>query len=205
MLKIGLTGGIGSGKSTVARFFSELGVPVLDADEVARDLVRPGQPALAEITAAFGADVLDQDGRLNRARLRQRAFASAAARRRLETILHPRVYAELAARLARLCAPYCIVVVPLLVETAPPGLVDRVLVVDVPETVQRQRLQARDGWPEEELEQVLAAQTSRARRLQAADDVLPNEGGVDALNKAVRRLHQRYTQLAASGPDSRSD
>lgn len=198
VLVIGLTGGIGSGKSAVSDRFATLGVPVIDTDRLARDLVEPGQPALAEIEAAFGAACLDSQGRLRRDHLRERVFADPASRRRLEAILHPRIRASMHARIARLAAPYCVVVIPLLVETGMTDLVDRILVVDVPEAEQIRRVVARDGVTVEQARRVLDAQASRARRLARADDVLENAGDLDLLDRRVADLHDRYLAMAAA-------
>lgn len=198
MLKIALTGGIGSGKSTAAGFFAELGVPVIEADRLARDLVTPDSPALAEIAATFGANLIGADRQLNRARLRQLVFADPEKRRRLEGILHPRIYAEMRRRAQALHSPYCILVIPLLLETGEVAIADRILVVDAPETLQRNRAKARDGLSDDELEAVLRAQASRTDRLRAADDVLANDGDPTQLRAAVAALHRRYLQLAAA-------
>lgn len=189
---VGLTGGIGSGKSTAAAMFAELGVPVIDADEIARELVVPGAVALDEIRDAFGDGVLAADGGLDRRRLREAIFGDAAAKRRLESILHPRVYEELGRRLEGLGAPYAIVVVPLLLETGGRELVDRVLVVDVSRRTQIARTRSRDGVSREEVEKILEAQTDRDARLEAADDVLDNEADTQTLRARVRSLHERY-------------
>src|SRR5690606_5264665 len=158
MLRIGLTGGIGSGKSTVAQLFARRGVPVIDTDVIAREVVEPGQPAIAEIERAFGRKVLDDAGRLDRAALRRRVFVDPSARARLDATLRPRVRAEVERRLAALEAPYCLVVVPLLVETNFVDLIDRVLVVDADEALQIARTSARDAVPPESVERVMAAQ-----------------------------------------------
>src|SRR5690606_20981910 len=166
MLTIGLTGGIASGKSTVAELFAALGVPVIDTDVIAREVVEPGEPGLAAIRDAFGAEVLTPDGRLDRRRLREIVFADAAKRRRLESILHPLIRERTLARLAAVRnAPYAIVVVPLLVETDFGKLVDRVLVVDVPVDAQLERLASRDGIDRAAAEAMVAAQASRETRL----------------------------------------
>jgi dephospho-CoA kinase len=196
-LKIGLTGGIASGKSAAAAAFARLGVPVIDADCIAREVVQPGEPALAALIDAFGEDILGQDGRLNRPRLRERMFADTETRARVENILHPAIGATLKARLADCCAPYCLAMVPLLVETGFEREVDRVLVVDCSETQQLQRLMQRDGESEPHARRMLANQASRARRLASADDVIENVGSMAELEAKVGRLHQRYLQLAA--------
>ena len=197
MLVIGLTGGIASGKSLAARRFAELGVPVLDADRIAHELVMPGSPALEEIGRAFGPEMLDARGALRRDRLRRLVFADPEARRRLEAILHPRIRAEMLARLRRLDAPYAVLMIPLLVETGQHSLVDRVLVIDAPEALQRERLARRDGLDQATIGQILAAQADRETRLAAADDVVLNDAGPDELRAAVDALHRRYLRLAA--------
>ena len=197
MLRIGLTGGIGSGKSTVAALFAACGVPVIDADIIARELVQPGQPALEEITAAFGREVLDEAGRLDRARLRDLVFADPARRERLEAILHPRIRAEMERRLAGCSAPYALLVIPLLFEAGHRDLVDRVLVVDLPEDQQRTRVIARDALPVGQIDAILAAQASRKQRHDGADDLIDNSRDPAALERQVDRLHARYLRLAA--------
>jgi dephospho-CoA kinase len=200
MLIVGLTGGIGSGKSTVSRCFSELGVPVVDADEIAREVVAPGQPALEEIGHAFGPSVMDDQGRLRRDRLRRLVFSDPAQRRRLEHILHPRIRQVMARRLARLSAPYCIVSIPLLVETDQRDMVHRVLVIDAPEALQYERIRRRDGASDADIAAIIATQAGREQRLAAADDVIVNDGDVDKLKQAVRHLHQHYSELTAYAP-----
>ena len=195
-LSIGLTGGIASGKSAVARLFAERGVPVLDTDQIARDVVEPGQPALAEVAAAFGPGVLAADGRLDRGALRQHVFADPAARRRLEGILHPAIRAELARRAAAAGGPYQVWVIPLLVEGGGIDRVDRVLVVDCPVETQLARLRARDGENDDSARRILAAQASREQRLAAADDVIINEGSLEALAPQVAALDVRYREVA---------
>ncbi|MGH8275029.1 MAG: dephospho-CoA kinase [Gammaproteobacteria bacterium] len=194
MLKIGLTGGIASGKSEAARAFADLDVPVLDTDELAREATAPGSAGLAAIVAAFGREFLAADGKLDRKKLRVLVFRDATARKRLEQILHPRVRMLLEERLAALASPYVIIVVPLLIETDMTKEVDRVLVVDCPETAQIARLRARDGETGASARAILAAQANRAERLAAADDVIANDADLDKLVSEVRRLHQRYRQ-----------
>lgn len=196
MLRIGLTGGIGSGKSTVADFFSRRGVPVIDTDVIARDVVAPGQPALADITREFGADLLDADGRLDRARMRARVFRDPTARRRLESILHPRIRAAVESRLAAVDAAYCLVVVPLLVETGFTAYIDRVLVVDADEAHQQERTRRRDDISEEAVRRIMAVQASPEQRLARADDVITNNGSLEDLEHEVDRLHAFYLSLA---------
>jgi dephospho-CoA kinase len=196
VLVVGLTGGIASGKSTVAERFAARGVAVIDTDVIAREVVEPGAPGLQRVVEAFGAEVLDADGRLARAKLAARVFRDAAARERLESILHPLIRAESERRIAQAPGPYCVLVVPLLVETGYTGLVDRVLVVDLPEAVQIERLQARDERPREEIEGILRAQASREERLAAADDVIRNDADLAALEHAIEALHRKYLRLA---------
>lgn len=196
MLRIGLTGGIGSGKSTVAALFARRGIPVIDTDVIARELVGPGQPALAEIAREFGNDLVTANGELDRGRLRQRVFDDPAARRRLEAILHPRIRAAVQQRLAALDTPYCLIVIPLLVETKFDEFVDRVLVVDVDEEYQRERTSRRDGVSSDAVARIMAVQAARQERLAHADDVISNSGRIEDLEPEIERLHARYLRLA---------
>lgn len=195
---VGLTGGVASGKSTVAALFSALGVPVIDTDQLARDVVEPGQPALAEVIECFGTRALGADGRLDRAWLRQQVFADPDLRRRLEAILHPRIRAELASRSAAAGGSYQVWVIPLLVEGGSQDRVDRVLLVDCPAEVQLERLLARDGGDQATARAMLQAQAGRAQRRAVADDVIDNTGSPDALRGAVEALHVRYLSLAGA-------
>lgn len=201
MFRVGLTGGIASGKSTVANLFAALGVPVIDSDVIARDVVAPGTALLGQIRAEFGEAVIAPDGSLDRKALRARVFGnspeSVAARRRLEALIHPAIRAEMEARSAAAGGPYQIHAIPLLVEGGSRSHIDRVLVVDVDEATQVRRLMARDGSTPAEARALLAAQADRATRLAAADDVITNEGGIEALAPQVERLHAAY--LAAAG------
>jgi dephospho-CoA kinase len=196
VLVIGVTGGIGSGKTTVANLFSSLGAPVIDADELARQVVAPGQPAYEEILQHFGTTILSKSGELDRRRLRERIFSEPAKRDRLEAIVHPRVYAQMKRLLDCLEAPYAIVVVPLLIESGARDLVDRVLVVDSPEELQIERTQRRDGTTRAAVKKILAAQLDRSARLSAADDVIENDTSMEALEKVVSRLHRQYLSEA---------
>lgn len=198
MLVIGLTGGIGSGKTAVSDRFARLGIPVIDTDLLARELVEPGQPALAEIVAEFGPDCLDDEGRLQRSRLRERVFADPDGRRRLEAILHPRIRALARERIARLTAPYCLLVIPLLAETGMTDLVDRVLVVDAPEATQIHRVMARDRVTEAQARRILAAQADRSQRLALANEIVENAGDLAALDHQIAGLHQHYLTLTAT-------
>jgi dephospho-CoA kinase len=197
VLVVGLTGGIAAGKSTATTFFRDHGVPVIDADEVARAVVALGTPGLAAVTAAFGPQVLSGDGTLDRRRLRQRVFSNPAERLQLEAILHPLIGTELRARLKQINAPYCILAVPLLIES--PNLrhlVDRVLVVDVPTEVQVARLMQRDQMTTQQCAAMLATQSPRERRLEAADDVVDNAADIGALVRQLEALHTVYLELA---------
>ncbi len=200
MLIIGLTGGIGSGKSTVTGYFAQHGIPVIDADQLARELVAPGSPSLNEIIDIFGPTILLPDGSLDRSQLRQRVFADPDLKLRLEAILHPRIYTELRYRTQALRTLYCIWVVPLLLETGGTALVGRVLVVDAPESLQRDRVLKREGMDESTLEAILHSQETRAERLRAADDVIVNDSDLSQLQQQVTALHHRYLDLARTLP-----
>ncbi len=196
-LVIGVTGGIGSGKTTVARLFSSLGVPVIDADELAKQVVVPGQPAYGEILQLFGPGILTKSGELDRRRLRKRVFSDSAKRADLEAIIHPRVYAQMKQELECLETPYAVVVVPLLIESGGDEFVDRVLVVDSPEELQIARTCHRDGATRAAIEKILATQLDRGSRLSAADDVIENNASEEALEEEVSRLHRQYLTEAA--------
>ncbi|CAM0997936.1 dephospho-CoA kinase [Rhodanobacter sp. Root179] len=196
-LVIGLTGGVAAGKTAVTRRFEALGVHVHDADVAARDVIEPGTSGLAEVVAAFGADVLDDAGRLDRAAMRQRVFADPGARRTLEAIIHPRVRQWLHDRVMAEAGPYCLLAIPLLVENIEHyRWIDRVLLVDAPEATQLVRLTARDGIDETLARRMLAHQARREARLAIAHDVIDNSGDEAALDQAVAHLHQRYLELA---------
>jgi dephospho-CoA kinase len=195
-LRIGLTGGIASGKSTVARLFTDLRVPVIDADVAARAVVAPGMPGLARVIERFGPGVLAQNGELNRRALRDLIFSNPGARRDLESILHPLIRADMERSADQAVGPYIVMAIPLLIEGGPSDRVDRILVVDVDEAVQLQRVMERDGCTAEQARAILASQASRSARLAAADDVLQNTGTVTDLRQAVDRLHERYLRLA---------
>lgn len=200
MLRVALTGGIASGKSAAAAAFRALGVPVIDADTVARDFVAPGSPGLKALTDEFGEELLTASGQLDRDDLRERIFRDAAARERVNRILHPLILAEVERQLAALQAerqkPYAVVEIPLLAEARLAGRFDRVVVVDVPEAMQVARLKARDGSDANEARAALSAQASRQERLNVATDVLDNSGDLDALARQVRDLHERLTASA---------
>ncbi len=194
MLKIGLTGGIASGKTAVSDHFARLGVPIIDTDQISRELVESGKPALAEIQKRLGDRFIRTDGTLNRKLLRKYVFNDADARKTLENILHPAIREAVERRLSELHnEPYAIVVVPLLTENGLATLVDRVLVVDVPEAVQIRRVCDRDHISEQQAEKILAAQASRAERKAVADDIILNTGTLLDLYKQVEKLHGQYS------------
>lgn len=195
-LLVALTGGIATGKSAVAELFAQHGVPVLDTDQIARELVEPGTPIFGRVVEAFGAGMLDAAGRLDRARMRERVFADSTQRHLLESILHPAIRDELARRAAAVDGGYQIHVVPLLLETGRIDAYDRVLVVDCPQEQQISRLLARDGLDLELARRILAAQASREARLSAADDVIVNTGTLEELGQFVLTLHRNYERLA---------
>jgi len=195
-LKIGLTGGIASGKSTVADRFAELGIEVIDADRIARELVKPATPLLERIRKELGEEFIDGEGKLDRRRLREHVFTHPEARARLEAILHPAIRSEMEARARKSTSPYVVLVIPLLVEKELQDLVDRILVVDLPETEQLARVCKRDRVDPEQARRILASQASREQRLAAADDVIDNAGSKDALRRAVDELHLEYLELA---------
>jgi dephospho-CoA kinase len=195
-LLIALTGGIASGKSAVAELFAKLDVPVLDTDQIARDVVAPGTPALGQLVAEFGPEILDAQGRLDRSRMRERVFSDPQQRRKLEAITHPAIRAELARRSAAAGGDYQIHVIPLLVETGRAEAYDRVLVVDCPEEAQIERLMARDGTSREQAAEMLSAQVSREERLDAAHDVIENTGTLADLRDFVATLHRNYALLS---------
>ncbi len=197
---LGLTGGIGSGKSAAARHFSALGVHVVDADQAARWVVEPGRPALTEIVGHFGREILLANGNLDRAALRRRVFQSAEERRWLERLLHPLIRQEILASLEQASSPYAILESPLLVETDQHTMTQRILVVDVPESLQLERAMQRDGADREQIEAILKAQASREERLRHADDVLVNDRDLPWLHGEVERLHRFYLTLRGGQP-----
>jgi len=198
VLRVGLTGGIASGKSTVAGFFARQGAKVIDTDAIAREVVMPGAPALGRLVAEFGAQFLDERGELNRRLLRAHVFADAGARARLEAILHPAIEQETLRACESAGGPYQLIVVPLLLESGFDRHVDRVLVVDCPQAVQRQRLLARDAEDPEQAERILAAQLGREARLQRAHDVIDGGASLEDVARQVERLHQQYLAMAST-------
>lgn len=194
--RVALTGGIASGKSTVADMFAELGVPIIDTDIIAREVVRPGQPALDEIRERFGDEVIDATGKLDRTAMRKRIFSDERARLDLEAILHPRIGAETRRQVDAAPGPYQLIVVPLLVGSPLAQFVDRVLVVDCDEELQVERLLARDAETVEQARRILSAQASREARLAIADDVILNDQGLDETRRQVRELDETFRHLA---------
>lgn len=194
---VALTGGIGSGKSTVADEFAHLGVTVIDADIIARQVVEPGTPGLLAIAEKFGPQMINDDGSLNRRRLRERIFAHSEDKAWLNALLHPLIQQETRRQMQASTSPYLLWVVPLLVENRLTDKADRVLVVDVPKETQIERTIRRDGVSREHAEHILAAQATREQRLAAADDVIENMGSADAVASHVARLHDKYLMLAS--------
>ena len=194
--RVGLTGGIASGKSTAAKFFGSLGIPIIDTDQLARDVVEPGQPPLERLVERFGASILTEDGHLDRPALRNIVFSDPKARADLEALTHPAIGAAVEARSAEVGGVYQILVLPLLVEKSLGSQLNRVLVVDCDEELQIRRLQARDGSTLEQARAILNVQTSRGARLKAAHDVIKNDGDMSAVRDQVEKLHALYLELA---------
>ena len=194
--RVGLTGGIASGKSTAAKFFGALGVPIIDTDQLARDVVEPGQPPLERLVERFGPGILTEDGHLDRPALRNIVFSDPMARADLEALTHPAIGAAVEARSNEVGGVYQILVLPLLVEKNLGSQLNRVLVVDCDEELQIRRLQSRDGSTLEQARAILNAQASRSSRLKAAHDVIKNEGDMSAVREQVEQLHARYLELA---------
>ena len=204
MLVIGLTGGIGSGKTAVSDRFKAKGITVVDADVVAREVVEPGTPALAQIAAHFGTDVIQPDGALDRAALRKKVFQDETERKWLEKLLHPAIGESIFNQLANAKSPYAIFVSPLLIETSQYQMAERVIVVDVPVETQIKRTMTRDNNDEAQVRAIIAAQASRELRLAKAHDVIVNDKGLAHLDVEVERLHQYYLQLANAGKSTQS-
>lgn len=194
---IGVTGGIGSGKTAVSDRFAELGIAVVDADVASRVIVEPGRPALAKIAEHFGADILQTDGSLDRAKLRTAVFKDPAERKWLEALTHPLIREEIVSGLRNATSPYALLVSPLLVESGQNQLTQRVLVVDVPEELQLQRTVSRDNNSPDQVKAIMAAQATRQQRLDNADDVIVNDGSLEDLHQQVDTLHQKYLQLSS--------
>jgi dephospho-CoA kinase len=190
-----LTGGIASGKTAVSDGFRHLGVPVIDTDVIARELVEPGQPALEQIAEIFGTDILNSTGGLDRRKMRNAIFSSAEMKSRLEALLHPLIAAEVLRRIEHVSAPYCVLVIPLYAESRSYRWIDRVLVVDVNEEQQIKRVMSRDNIVREKAEAILNAQASRQERLALADDIIENDGTLGDLERKVDALHKKYSSL----------
>ncbi len=200
MFKVGLTGGIGCGKSTVSKLFTELNVPVIDADEIAHQLVEPGQPALLEIGNVFGDKVFNPDGSLDRSHLRDIIFSDPNKKKALEAILHPRIFIDMQERINRLESPYCIASIPLLFEIHRTQFVDRILVVDCLIERQIARVKQRNGWPDARIRSIIDNQVNREFRLNHADDVIDNSDiPYSKLAEHVKKLHNLYLSISASG------
>ncbi|MGL4356679.1 MAG: dephospho-CoA kinase [Aeromonas popoffii] len=201
MYVVAVTGGIGSGKTTIANQFAALGIDVVDADVIARDVVEPGAPALAAIATYFGPDVIAPDGQLDRRSLRERVFSDTNAKAWLNALLHPLIRQEMLRQCAAARSPYCLLVVPLLVENKLTGLANRVLVIDVDEATQIERTCRRDGVSAEQAKAIIAAQASRSERLAAADDVIDNHNGSQmAIKTRILALHETYLAFASQQP-----
>ncbi|MFT5132036.1 MAG: dephospho-CoA kinase [Gammaproteobacteria bacterium] len=194
---VGLTGGIGSGKTSATDIFSELGVPIIDADAISREVVQSGQPAFEEIISLFGAEVIGDNGQLRRDRLRKIIFDDLSARQKLESIIHPRVHSEISRRVNQVTFPYYIISSPLLLESRSLHNVDRILVLDVPETLQIERASRRDNLSEDDIKLVLKTQIGRQERLDAADDVIANDRDLSVLRQKVEKLHKTYLEISA--------
>lgn len=195
MLKIGLTGGIGCGKSTVSHLFSELGVPIIDADEISHRLVQVDQPALQTIKHVFGSEILLENGELNRDVLKALVFKNPTAKQQLEAILHPLIFQEISNQINLLAAAYCIVSIPLLFETHAESLIDRILVIDCDERTQIERVEQRDNLSTERIQAIMATQVSAVFRQKHADDIIDNSKNSAALAEHVKKLHNFYLSL----------
>jgi len=196
MLKVGLTGGIGSGKTTVANLFEKRSIKIVDADQIAHALVEPGEPGLAAIIEHFGVELLDENGRLRRSKFRSIIFRSPDKKKKLESILHPLVYDTIDKEVCKLNSTYCILSVPLLIETGQCSRVDRILVIDRSVELQYARVKKRDGLKPEEIKRILSTQTSRQGKLAVADDVIRNESDIASLDTQIEKLHNFYLNIS---------
>ena len=196
MFAVGITGGIGSGKSTAAGRFVELGVPAIDADVVAREVVKPGRSALKRVIDTFGVEVATTDGRLDRVKLRKIVFSDSEKKSQLENILHPEIHAEILRQLSESTAPYTVVVIPLLAESKRQYPLDRILVIDAPHELQIDRVSVRDNQSPQEVEHIIQLQASRQARMAIADDVIVNNGSTQDLQHEVDALHKKYLAYA---------
>lgn len=192
MLVIGLTGGIGSGKTTVANLFAEFNVPIIDSDVIANELTSPGAPLLQEIALHFGPKILDKNRELIRDELKRLVFKNIHERKWLEELMHPLICNEIMRRVASIRAPYCIIIIPLLIEAQVDKLINRILVVDAPEESQIQRTMSRDNCTEGLVKKIMMTQVSRQRRLDVADDIIVNDGNQESLKRQVQHLHEKY-------------
>jgi dephospho-CoA kinase len=205
VFKVGLTGGIGCGKSTASNLFTELDVPLIDADDIAHQLVEPGQLALLEISKTFGDNALNPDGSLNKYQLREVVFSDPQQKQKLENILHPKIFATMQEKIDQLNSPYCILSIPLLFETSMTHFVDRILVVDCPVEVQIERVKHRDGLTDARIRSIIDSQVPREFRLSHADDVIDNsETSSGRLAERVKKLHNLYLSISASLGQTRS-
>lgn len=195
-LRIALTGGIGSGKSTIASKFQALGVPIIDSDIISRTIVEPGSSCLKAITNEFGNDVLTSEGRLDRNKLRNIVFNNLESKKKLEGILHPVIYQEIEAQVNSVKYPYCLIVIPLLIETDSVDRFDRILVVDIPEDIQIKRTAERDKTSSKLIEDIIRSQADREQRLKYADDIIDNNMEINKLSEAVTKLHNKYLKLS---------
>ena len=195
VLKIGLTGGIGSGKSTACEIFSEFGVPVIDADIIAHNLVKPGMPVLQAIINEFGEGIVTKDGSLDRKKLRDQIFTNETDRKKLENILHPAIYNEIAHETEGIHSKYCIIALPLLLETGASKIIDRILIINAPGELQLSRASIRDNVSKSDIEAIMHSQTSPDDRLAAADDIVNNDGDIDNLRRQICDLHRFYTSI----------
>ena len=199
-LIVGLTGGIGSGKSTVAKLFAELGIEIIDTDQIARDVIQSDSAVLQKIINHFGTDILNAEGSLVREKLRDIVFADPHKRKWLEKLLHPLIREEAKHRAQRATSPYCIIVIPLLIENLPHTLVNRILVVDTAEAIQIKRVKQRNHLTEKQIHNILNAQATREERLQATNDIIYNDKDIEYLEIQVKKLHAYYLQLSSHGP-----
>ncbi len=198
MLTIGLTGGIACGKSTVTQLFEKLGVPVIDADDIAHNLVRPQQPALALLKKRFGSQIIAANGSLNRAALRELVFNSPSDKEALEAILHPLIYQTMQQQLSQCNSPYVILSIPLLLEGKHPLQIDRILLIDCPEAIQIKRVKSRNGFSEKMIKAIIKSQCSRNERIHHADDVINNTSTLKKLTSEVNKLHEFYLKISTS-------
>jgi dephospho-CoA kinase len=194
--KVGLTGGIGSGKSLVSNLFANLGVTVIDADDIVRELTGPDSPVLKEVIDVFGRDIIDESGRLNRQKLRDLIFTDPDSKSRLEAILHPRVFESINSKSGNITSTYCVLSIPLLLETGSQDMVDTVLVVDCPVSLQVERVSRRDGLSSQAIQRIIASQFPREDRLKAADEVIVNDGDENKLSDQVMQYHLEYLNRA---------